>query len=56
MAQINGKTVASATDTGGSQPDGRRSVVSTGVKGTAAGSGVIGVFDTVAIKVPNPFG
>ena len=24
-------------------------------KGTAAGTGVVGVFDDVAIKVPNPF-
>jgi hypothetical protein len=54
-ARINGKVVASATDTGGGQPDGRRSVVSTGVKGAGSGSGVTGVFDNVAIKVPNPF-
>ncbi len=56
LAQINGKTVALATDAGNSQPDGRRSVVSTGVKGAGAGLRVIGAFDTVAIKVPNPFG
>lgn len=54
-ASINGKVVASASDTGNSQPDGRRTVVSTGVKGTGSGSGVVGVFDDVAIKVPNPF-
>lgn len=54
-ARINGKVVASATDTGGGQPDGRRSVVSTGVKGAGSGSGVTGVFDNVAIKVPSPF-
>ena len=54
-ARINGKVVASATDTGGGQPDGRRSVVSTGVKGAGSGSGVTGIFDNVAIKVPNPF-
>ena len=29
--------------------------VSTGVKGTGSGSGVVGVFDNVAIRVPNPF-
>jgi hypothetical protein len=54
-ASVNGKVVASATDTGNGQPDGRRTVVSTGVKGTGSGSGVVGVFDDVAIKVPNPF-
>jgi hypothetical protein len=54
-ASINGKVVASATDTGSGQPDGRRTVVTTGVKGTAAGTGVVGIFDDVAIKVPNPF-
>lgn len=54
-ANINGKVVASATDTGNGQPDGRRTLVTTGVKGTGSGSGVVGVFDDVAIKVPNPF-
>lgn len=54
-ARINGKVVASATDTGNGQPDGRRTVVTTGVKGSGSGSGVVGVFDNVAIKVPNPF-
>ena len=54
-ARINGKLVASFTDTGNSQPDGRRTVVSVGVKGAGSGSGVVGVFDDVAIKVPNPF-
>ena len=54
-ASINGKVVASATDTGNGQPDGRRTVVTTGVKGTGSGSGVVGIFDDVAIKVPNPF-
>ena len=54
-ARINGKVVASVTDTGNSQPDGRRTVLSTGVKGAGAGSGTTGVFDNVAIKVPNPF-
>jgi hypothetical protein len=54
-ARINGKVVVSATDTGNSQPDGRRSVVSTGIKGAGSGSGAVGIFDNVAIKVPNPF-
>ena len=54
-ARINGKVVVSVTDSGGGQPDGRRSVVTTGIKGSGSGSGVTGVFDNVAIKVPNPF-
>lgn len=55
-ARINGKVVVSATDTGNSQPDGRRTTISTGVKGSGSGSGTVGIFDNVAIKVPNPFG
>lgn len=54
-ARINGKVVVSVTDTGNGQPDGRRSVVSTGIKGAGSGSGTVGIFDNVAIKVPNPF-
>jgi len=52
---VNGKTVISFADSEPDQPDGRRSVVTTGVKGTGAGTGVVGIFDNVAIKVPNPF-
>jgi hypothetical protein len=55
-ARINGKVVVSATDTGNSQPDGRRTTVSTGIKGSGSGTGALGIFDNVAIKVPNPFG
>jgi hypothetical protein len=54
-AIINGKSVLSFTDALADQPDGRRSVVTTGVKGAGSGSGVIGIFDNVAIKVPSPF-
>lgn len=54
-AKVNGTVVVSVTDTGNSQPDGRRSVVSTGVKGAGAGTGVTSVFDNVSIRVPNPF-
>jgi hypothetical protein len=52
---INGKAVITYTDAATDQPDGRRSVVVTGVKGTGSGSGVVGIFDNVAIKVPSPF-
>jgi hypothetical protein len=55
-ARINGKVVVTVTDTGNGQPDGRRTTVTTGIKGEGSGSGTVGVFDNVAIKVPNPFG
>ena len=55
VATVNSKAVVSATDAAADQPDGRRNGVATGAKGTAAGTGVVGVFDDVAIKVPNPF-
>lgn len=54
-AFVNGKSVLTFTDAQPDQPDGRRSVVTTGVKGTGAGAGVTGIFDNVAIKVPSPF-
>jgi hypothetical protein len=54
-AIINGKTVASLTDAAADSPDGRRSVVLTGVKGSGSGGGVVGIFDNVAIRVPSPF-
>jgi hypothetical protein len=55
LATVNGKAVVRATDSGADQPDGRRNGVATGAKGSAAGTGIVGVFDDVAIKVPNPF-
>ncbi len=55
LAQVNGKTVYSASDSGSNQPDGRQSTVTTGVKGTAAGTGVTGIFDNITVRVPNPF-
>lgn len=55
FAIVNGKTVAALTDMGADKPDGRRTVAITGVKGTGAGTGVAGIFDNVAVKVPNPF-
>jgi hypothetical protein len=54
-ATVNGRSVVSTTDTAGGQPDGRRTVVTTGVKGTGVGTGVAGVFDDVTVQVPNPF-
>ena len=55
LALVNGKKVYSATDTGSSQPDGRQTTLTAGVKGTGAGTGVTGVFDNVYVRVPNPF-
>jgi hypothetical protein len=52
---INGRSVVTFSDAAADQPDGRRSVVVTGVKGTRPGPGVVGVFDNVAIRVPSPF-
>jgi hypothetical protein len=55
LATVNGRTVHTSTDTGNGQPDGRQTVLTTGVKGTGAGTGVVGVFDDVYVRVPNPF-
>jgi hypothetical protein len=56
LATVNGRTVASANDAAADQPDGRRTVVTDGVKGSGAGAGVSAVFDDVSVRVPNPFG
>jgi hypothetical protein len=56
LAVVNGRTVVSTTDAAADQPDGRRTVVTDGVKGSGAGTGVSGVFDEVSVRVPNPFG
>ncbi|MGH2956163.1 MAG: hypothetical protein ACRDL6_04120 [Solirubrobacterales bacterium] len=55
IAVVNGKNVVSTTDSAMDQPDGRRNGVTVGVKGSGAGTGVVGVFDQVSIQVPNPF-
>jgi hypothetical protein len=55
LATVNGTTVVQTTDSGSDQPDGRRTVVMSGVKGAGAGTGVTGFFDNVAVQVPNPF-
>jgi hypothetical protein len=52
---VNGHTVVSTTDAATDQPDGRQTVVTAGVKGSGAGTGVLGVFDNVSVLVPNPF-
>jgi hypothetical protein len=55
VASVNGTPVVSTTDTGADQPDGRQTVVTTGAKGSGAGTGITGVFDNVIVQVPNPF-
>jgi hypothetical protein len=55
LAVVNGRTVLSTSDGAADQPDGRRTVVTDGVK-AGEGAGVSGVFDDVTIRVPNPFG
>lgn len=54
-AAVNGKTVLTATDSGADQPDGHRNGVAAGVKGSGPGAGMAGLFDNVAIKIPNPY-
>jgi hypothetical protein len=54
IGAVNGHGVVSATDAASDQPDGRQTVLVSGVKG-GSGSGVMGVFDNVTVQVPNPF-
>jgi hypothetical protein len=56
IASVNGRGVVSSTDSAADQPDGRQTVVMSGVKGSGSGAGVTGVFDNVTVQVPNPFG
>jgi hypothetical protein len=55
VASVNGTNVVSTSDSGATQPDGRRTAVYAGVKGAGSGEGVIGVFDNVTVQVPSPF-
>lgn len=55
VAVVNGQQVVSTTDTGTDEPNGRQTVVGTGVKGSGSGSGVNGTFDNVSVTVPSPF-
>jgi hypothetical protein len=55
VASVNGTGVVSTTDSGADQPDGRRTVITAGAKGTGAGTGITGTFDNVTVQVPNPF-
>jgi hypothetical protein len=55
-ATVNGRGVVTATDSAADQPDGRQTAVTTGAKGSGAGTGIRGLFDNVIVQVPNPFG
>ncbi len=55
IGSVNGHGVVSTVDSGSDQPDGRQTVVTSGVKGKGAGVGVVGFFDNVTVQVPNPF-
>jgi hypothetical protein len=55
VGSVNGRGVVSTTDTGTDQPDGRQTVVTSGAKGSGAGTGITGIFDNVSVQVPNPF-
>jgi len=52
---VNGHSVVSTTDAAADQPDGRQTTLTTGIKGSGVGTGVLGVFDNVSVQVPNPF-
>jgi hypothetical protein len=54
LAKVNGKNVYSQPDSAASPPDGKRTQIATGAKGTAPGPGILGIFDNVAVRVPNP--
>jgi hypothetical protein len=54
IGSVNGTNVVSLTDSSADQPDGRQTVLVSGVKG-GSGTGVMGVFDNVTVQVPNPF-
>ena len=54
IGSVNGTNVVSLTDSASDQPDGRQTVLVSGVK-SGSGRGVMGVFDNVTVQVPNPF-
>ena len=56
IGSVNGRGVVSTTDSGAEQPDGRQTVLTSGAKGSGSGAGITGIFDTVTVQVPNPFG
>ena len=55
LAKINGKRVYGAKDSAGGIPNGRRTTIAVGRRGTRSATGAVGAFDNVAIRVPDPF-
>jgi hypothetical protein len=55
IAQINGKTVYSAIDSSPNPPAGKFNELAVGNKTGASGSGIVGLFDDVSIRIPSPF-
>lgn len=55
VAAVNGRTVVNTSDSAADQPAGRRTVVTSGAKGSGAATGIAGLFDDVTVQVPNPF-
>ncbi len=55
IASVNGTAWSRPRTQAADQPDGRQTVVTAGVKGSGAGTGITGVFDNVIVQVPNPF-
>ena len=54
IGSVNGNNVVSLTDSSADQPDGRQTVLVSGVEG-GSGTRVMGVFDNVTVQVPTPF-
>jgi hypothetical protein len=55
IAQINGQTVFTQIDGAPQPPAGKFNEIAVGNKTAASGSGMVGVFDDVSIRVPSPF-
>jgi hypothetical protein len=55
-ATVNGHAVVTTDDAADDQPDGKQTIVTSGAKGSGAGTGIAGIFDNVTVQVPNPFG
>lgn len=55
LAKINGKRVFGAKDSAAGIPNGRRTTIAVGRRGSRSANRAVGAFDDVAIRVPDPF-
>jgi hypothetical protein len=55
LAKVNAKKVVSMKDTSAGAPNGRRTTLNIGARGSASANRAVGAFDNVAIRVPDPF-